>query len=90
MTIAYNHEELEQILGGPLEPLAEEDRLGRACARAICDSVGASHGKIAEVRFSNALYWLAWMQTISFDAGVRHEKQRRDRELRKLLKMEET
>lgn len=61
--IAYDHEALEALLGGPVPPIDQNDELGRMTARALLDSrgnedVGNSSTRAAAL-FCNALYWIA-------------------------------
>lgn len=60
--IKYDHKKLEEILGGPIEELAEKDTLGRQTARALIDCylTVESQTRGPDAAFSNAKHWIKY------------------------------
>lgn len=84
--IAYDHELLERILGGKLDPIPEDDHLGRLTARALTDSAPerTPHNAPA-TRLSCATFWLKKLRDEALVAGIRKGRAEMARDVRQKL-----
>jgi hypothetical protein len=53
MGIMYDHSRLEELAGASIEPLAEDDSIGRMAARTVCDFHSNPNHAL-----SNARHWI--------------------------------
>ncbi len=66
MTIAYNHVDLEELAGGHIKPLDEDDRIGRSAARTVCDFHLSTNPEDA---MGNARSWIEIVRREAYNEG---------------------